>query len=167
MHLMSRKPSERLLQITRRASFGRAVRPAPEVAAPAPTPAEPIHEEAPAAAEIAVPGDGVEGSRRRSPRVAVADEVGIRRIGSFNFQARLDNVSAGGCRVELIEAYEVGDRVIARLPQLEPLGARVCWTMGATAGIEFLSGMHPAVFDSVLLRLQPAPVSSADAAPAA
>jgi hypothetical protein len=167
MHLISRKPNERLLQITRRASFGRAVRSDPEVAAPAPTPAEPIHEEAPAAAEIAVPGDGVEGSRRRSPRVAVADEVGIRRIGSFNFQARLDNVSAGGCRVELIEAYEVGDRVIARLPQLEPLGARVCWTMGATAGIEFLSGMHPAVFDSVLLRLQPAPVSSADAAPAA
>jgi hypothetical protein len=98
-------------------------------------------------------GDGVEGSRRRTRRVTVVDEVGIRRIGSFNFQARLQNVSAGGCRVELIEAYETGDHVVARFPRLEPLGARVCWSTGAIAGIEFLNGMHPAVFDSLLMRL--------------
>jgi hypothetical protein len=142
------------------------VRPAPEAPAPIiaepalPEPAltEPAREEAPAS--VAVAGDGVEGSRRRGPRVAVSDEVGIRRIGGFNFNARLDNISAGGCRVELIEAQEVGDRVIARLPRLEPLGARICWAIGATAGIEFLSGMHPAVFDSLLMRLQPAPASS-------
>lgn len=158
MNPMSRKRDERLLRITRRATFGRAVRAAPQAAAPAPTPSDPVPEEPPAAVAVAVAvaGDGVEGSRRRSPRVAVADEVGIRRIGSFNFQARMENVSAGGCRVELIDTYEIGDHVIARLPQLEPLGARVCWATGATAGIEFLSGMHPAVFDSLLTRLQPA-----------
>jgi hypothetical protein len=98
-------------------------------------------------------GDGVEGSRRRSPRVAVADEVGIRRIGSFNFQARLHDVSSGGCKVELIEQYEMGDQLVARLPKLEPLGARVRWSMGTTAGVEFLTTMHPAVFDSLLMRL--------------
>jgi hypothetical protein len=102
---------------------------------------------------VAQGGDGVEGSRRRNQRVAVTGEVGVRRIGSFNFQARMHDISAGGCRVELIEAYDVGDRVVARLPKLEPLGARVCWAMGTTAGIEFLNGMHPAVFDSLLLRL--------------
>lgn len=104
-------------------------------------------------------GDGIEGSRRRSPRVSVADEVGIRRIGSFNFQAKLQDVSSGGCRVELIEAYDVGDRVVARFPQLEPLGARVRWAMGSTAGVEFLTTIHPAVFDSLLLRLS-APTGS-------
>jgi hypothetical protein len=31
--------------------------------------------------------------------------------------------------------------------------------MGTTAGIEFLNGMHPAVFDSLLLRLS-SPTSS-------
>lgn len=105
------------------------------------------------ATEAQVGGDGVLGSRRRSRRVAVAGEVGVRRLGSFNFQAKLHDVSSGGCRVELIEAYEAGDRVVARLPKLEPLGARVCWAVGATAGIEFLNGMHPAVFDSLLMRL--------------
>jgi hypothetical protein len=98
-------------------------------------------------------GDGVEGSRRRTRRVTVADEVGVRRIGSFNFQAQLQDVSAGGCRVELIETYDVGDHIVARFPRLEPLGARVRWSMGAIAGIEFLNGMHPAVFDSLLMRL--------------
>jgi hypothetical protein len=103
--------------------------------------------------QAVVIGDGVEGSRRRSRRVSVSDDVGIRRIGSFNFQARLEDVSAGGCRVELIEAYDVGDRVVTRFPKLEPLGARVRWAKGATAGIEFLNGMHSAVFDSLVMRL--------------
>jgi len=107
----------------------------------------------------------MEGSRRRSRRVAVADEVGIRRIGSFNFQARMHDVSVGGCKVELIEAYDAGDHVVARLPKLEPLGARVRWAMGTTAGIEFLNGMHPAVFDSLLLRLSLPTSSSVETAP--
>jgi hypothetical protein len=118
------------------------------------------------AASVPDVGDGVAGSRRRSRRVSVSDEVGIRRIGSFNFQARMHNVSTGGCRVELIEAYDVGDRVVARLPKLEPLGARVCWSMGATAGIEFHNGMHPAVFDSLLLRLVAPTTSVGETAPA-
>jgi hypothetical protein len=128
------------------------VRPATEVQAPAAAPAAAKPPELPPATS-ATGGDGVEGSRRRTRRVAVADEVGIRRIGSFNFQAKLQDVSAGGCRVELIETYDVGDHIVARFPRLEPLGAKVRWSMGAIAGIEFLNGMHPAVFDSLLMRL--------------
>jgi hypothetical protein len=121
-----------------------------DIQIPANAPAEPRTVEL---SQPVVIGDGVEGSRRRSRRVSVSDDVGIRRPGSFNFQARLEDVSAGGCRVELIEAYDVGDRVVARFPKLEPLGARVCWAKGATAGIEFLNGMHSAVFDSLVMRL--------------
>ena len=149
MSLTSLTPNERLLQTRRRAIFGRAVRPSPE-------PLQPTiltEERAPVFRSSEPAGDGIQGSRRRSRRVAVSNEVGVRRIGSFNFQAQMQDVSAGGCRVELIESYEVGDHVVARLPKLEPLGARVCWSMGTTAGIEFLNGMHPAVFDSLLLRL--------------
>ncbi len=156
MYLISRKPNERLLQIRKRASFGRAIRPAPQAyAAPVPLETEAL------AATMPATGDGIEGSRRRSRRVPVADDVSVRKIGSFNFQARLQDVSTGGCRVELIEPYEVGDRVVTRFPKLEPLGARVCWAMGTTAGIEFLNGMHPAVFDSLLIRLSRPSVSKA------
>ena len=158
MYLISRKPNERLLQIRQRANFGRAIRPAPQVyAAPVPVETEALA----VAATMQATGDGIEGSRRRSRRVPVADDVSVRKIGSFNFQARLQDVSTGGCRVELIEPYEVGDRVVTRFPKLEPLGARVCWAMGATAGIEFLNGMHPAVFDSLLIRLSRPSVSKA------
>jgi hypothetical protein len=156
MGLMSDKKNERLLQ-RRRVIFGRAVRPAPNQAPALPCAAE--EQQAVLTSKALEGGDDIEGSRRRSRRISVTDDVGIRRIGSFNFQARMHDVSAGGCRVELIEAYDVGDRVVARLPKLEPLGARVCWAMGTTAGIEFLNGMHPAVFDSLLLRLS-SPTSS-------
>ena len=54
-----------------------------------------------------------------------------------------------------------GDPVIARLPQLEPLGSRVCWTEGGIAGVQFLRTIHPAVFDMLLTRL------GTDSAPAA
>jgi hypothetical protein len=154
MHVTSGKTNERLIQIRRRAIFGRAIRREMEEQTPAAAPVE----ERPTFTTCASEGDGIEGSRRRSRRVATSDEVGIRRIGSFNFNAKMHDVSTGGCRVELIEAYEAGDHVVTRLPKLEPLGARVCWAVGTTAGIEFLNAIHPAVFNSLLLRLS-APVS--------
>ena len=159
MHLTSGNTNERLLQFRRRAVFGRAIRREMEEQTPAAGPVDerPTFTRAPE-------GDGIEGSRRRSRRVAVSDEVGIRRIGSFNFNAKMHDVSTGGCRVELIEAYEAGDHVVTRLPKLEPLGARVCWAMGTTAGIEFLNNIHPAVFNSLLLRLNAA-VSATEALP--
>ena len=91
--------------------------------------------------------------RRRWNRVAPRGEVVVRRLGGFNFQVALHDLSAGGCRVELIEASEPGDSVITRLPQLEPLGATVCWAEGTTAGIRFSNAIHPAVFDMVVDRM--------------
>lgn len=91
--------------------------------------------------------------RRRFDRVAIESELTMRRIGGFNFQVALSDLSRGGCKVELVEAGETGDSVIARLPQIEPLGSRICWTEGRTSGIEFLTPLHPAVLDSLLSRM--------------
>lgn len=91
--------------------------------------------------------------RRRARRVSLNSEVTVRRIGGFNFLVALSNLSAGGCNVELIEEAEVGDSVIARFPQLEPLGSRVRWVDGRTSGIEFHNALHPAVFDVLVTRL--------------
>jgi hypothetical protein len=98
--------------------------------------------------------DAPEGAERRcTGRVALNSNIMVRRLGGFNFEVALRDVSTGGCRVELLEPPQVGDPVIARLPQLEPLGSRVCWTHGTTAGVQFLTSLHPAVFDAVLTRL--------------
>jgi len=104
-----------------------------------------------AAPEPAGNMDGDE--RRRWDRVTSGGDILIRRLGGFNFQVALEDFSAGGCRIEMIEASEPGDSIIARLPQLEPLGAEVCWAEGTTVGIRFANAIHPAVFDMVVTRL--------------
>ena len=92
--------------------------------------------------------------RRRATRSALTGpELLVRRIGGFNFQAGLKDVSTDGCRVELIEECEAGEDIIARFPQLEPLGAWVRWTQGRTCGVEFMRPIHPAVFKFLLTRL--------------
>lgn len=110
-------------------------------------------EYAPAPVAVECAGPSVEHERRCLDRVAMEDEVIVRRIGGFNFEVALRDVSAHGCQVELIEACEVGDAIITRFPQLEPLGSCVRWTQGTTTGIEFQTKIHPAVFDHLLGRL--------------
>jgi hypothetical protein len=103
---------------------------------------------------VAADNDAMVLDRRRSARIALSgSELRVRRIGGFNFQAGLKDVSTDGCRIELIEECEPGEDVIARFPQLEPLGAWVRWTLGATAGVEFMRPIHPAVFKFLLTRL--------------
>ena len=91
-------------------------------------------------------------AQRRSPRVSVSVEIGVRKAGCFNFQLAAFDVSTDGCKVELVEAVDAGERVIVRLPALEPLGADVVWVRGTHAGLRFDRPLHPAVFDQLLDR---------------
>lgn len=91
--------------------------------------------------------------RRCVDRVAVASNITIRPIGGFNHQVRIDDLSVAGCRVELVEETELGEPLIARFPQLEPLVGAVRWKHGATAGLQFSRAVHPAVLDALVARL--------------
>lgn len=91
--------------------------------------------------------------RRFYDRQEVESEVTVRKIGGFNFEVALSSISASGCRVQLLEAGEVGEPMIARFPQLEPLGSRIRWTDGCVTGVEFNNRLHPAVFDLLVSRL--------------
>ena len=145
MHLTPSVIEDRLLRIRDRAKAGsRKSVPAKVQAYLRGEPARPTTGEA--------PGESTT-ERRRSCRVSVRSEIVIRRIGGFNFQVAMTDVSSGGCRVEMIEPCEIGDSVITRLPELEPLGSRVCWREGAVTGMEFLTPFHPAVFDALVARL--------------
>lgn len=86
-------------------------------------------------------------------RLAVAIEVSVRKAGGFNFQLRAFDISPGGCKVELVEAVDPSERVIVRLPAIEPLGAEVAWVSGNKAGLRFERALHPAVFDHFVGRL--------------
>ncbi len=91
--------------------------------------------------------------RRDCPRVAVASTISVRPLGAFNYQVRLHDVSVAGCRVELIEEAEIGEALIARFPQLEPLAGAIRWKGGSSAGLQFSRRMHPAVLDALVTRL--------------
>jgi hypothetical protein len=113
---------------------------------------------------IAAPAAAVEteveerpGERRRSARFSTGSQIHARRIPGVNFEVPLDNVSSGGCKLEMLEDCEEGEDVIARFPDLEPLGGRIRWTMGPTIGLQFTRPIHPAVFGSLLQRLSEQP----------
>ena len=93
-----------------------------------------------------------EDCRRQGSRIATDAEFAVKRLGGFGFQLQSRNVSAGGCRVELIEMVDRGERVIVRLPALEPLAAEVAWVDGANAGLHFQRPLHSAVFDQLIDR---------------
>lgn len=103
---------------------------------------------------VDLPGDPVNSAeRRRCRRTSLTSDVMIRRVGGFNLTLQMRDISTGGCKVDLVDPYEVGDPAITRLPQLEPLGSRICWVNGAAAGVQFLTTLHPAVFNALLERL--------------
>jgi hypothetical protein len=91
--------------------------------------------------------------RRCSERVPAAGEISLRKTGSLAFEVPLGDVSTHGCKVELVEAIHLNDRVVARFPGLEPFGGRVAWVDSRCAGVHFDRSMHPAVFDLLLSRL--------------
>ena len=153
MHMTDRAAERRLLRVRGRARAGSEKLVPPAVQAY--LKGEPIAAEPPAA-----PPPGTE-ERRRCSRVSLKSEALVRRVGGFNFEVALQDISPRGCRVEMLEPSEVGDALIARFPQLEPLGSKVCWAEGTTTGMQFLSGIHPAVFDMLLNRLSEDAVAAA------
>lgn len=145
MHMTDNSAERRLLRVTDRARESSDKRLSRKVEAY--LKGEPMNSSSAASR----PCDGEE--RRQFNRLAITSEVLVRRIGGFNFQVPLKDVSTAGCRVEMLEPCELEDSVIARFPQLEPLGSRVCWTQGTTTGLQFQTSIHPAVLDMLLTRL--------------
>src|SRR5882724_4235967 len=91
--------------------------------------------------------------RRGCARTDVDSTIVVRPIGGFNNRVPLSDVSIAGCRVELLEPAELGESLITRFPELEPLVGELRWSEGATAGLRFTKHMHPAVLDALINRL--------------
>ncbi|MBU6265926.1 MAG: PilZ domain-containing protein [Sphingomonadales bacterium] len=81
----------------------------------------------------------------------VAWDLPIRyRQGSKRVSLMLHNLTPRGARVEGLESMQVGDMAMVQLPTLAPKAARVVWTRGDSAGIEFERPLHPDVFESIV-----------------
>jgi hypothetical protein len=91
---------------------------------------------------------------RRTERVGLEAEVAMRRIGNVKYCVRLFDVSPNGCKVELVDRPRTREHVLVKMPGLETLDAEVCWVDGFTAGLQFETAIHPAVFDLLVERLK-------------
>ncbi|MEO8456085.1 MAG: PilZ domain-containing protein [Sphingomicrobium sp.] len=91
---------------------------------------------------------------RGNLRAETTAEVTMRRLGHANFKVRVFDLSAKGCKVELIERPNEREHVLVKFEALEVLEAEVCWIAGKTAGLRFERPIHPAVFDLLVERLR-------------
>jgi len=80
-----------------------------------------------------------------------------RQLGDFKIQVR--NVSARGFMVEGEIAFDPGERIQLRLPTIGEIEAYLVWRHGGRLGFQFERIIRPADFATLLLALNPKPIS--------
>ena len=60
----------------------------------------------------------------------------FRRSGSHGYRVQVFDLSANGCKVELIERPAIGERVWIKFDHLQAIEAEVRWVEGHTGGLE-------------------------------
>jgi hypothetical protein len=91
---------------------------------------------------------------RISSRFAITADVSLRRRGMATYGVRVVDLSAEGCKVELVERPRGGESMTIKFEGLESMDAEVCWIEGFQAGLRFQRPIHPAVFELLLTRLR-------------
>ncbi len=89
---------------------------------------------------------------RKSSRLAVDMNAGLRQRGASGVSVRVVDLSAHGFRVASHLELPIGTDVWLRLPGLEPYHATVAWQEGHFIGCAFERPLHPAVVDMIVRR---------------
>lgn len=92
--------------------------------------------------------------QRKGLRVSIEAMVKLRRRGRHNFMVQVFDLSIEGCKLEFLEAPQLGETVWLKFEGLEGLEATVRWVDANIAGVEFVRPLHPAVFDLLVHRLR-------------
>ena len=90
-------------------------------------------------------------SRRAGPRVELDAAVRLRGASQGAVDARIFNLSAGGCGLSLKGGmFGAGDLVTVKIAGVEHWPGTVQWCIGEEAGIAFDRPFYPAVFDAIV-----------------
>ena len=76
------------------------------------------------------------GFRSRPPRLQIACKASV-RVGKLYYSVDVHDISLGGMKVEPIEEYCVGKKVIVVVESLRPIKGEVRWYSDRKAGIVF------------------------------
>jgi hypothetical protein len=85
------------------------------------------------------------GFRARPPRLQIPCKASV-RVGKLYYSVDVHDISLGGMKVEPIEEYCVGKKVIVVVESLRPIKGEVRWYADRRAGIVF---DHPLDFDEL------------------
>ena len=85
------------------------------------------------------------GFRARPPRLQIPCKASV-RVGKLYYSVDVHDISMGGMKVEPIEEYCVGKKVIVVVESLRPIKGEVRWYSDRRAGIVF---DHPLDFDEL------------------
>ncbi|MEJ2410416.1 MAG: PilZ domain-containing protein [Novosphingobium sp.] len=94
-----------------------------------------------------------EGGRRRaqdSQRVGVAILCEVRQGTRPWKMARLEDLSPGGFRIAWLPDARPEIPLRIRIPGIQLLTARICWSRESAVGCEFAEALHVAVFDHII-----------------
>lgn len=89
---------------------------------------------------------------RKVERVPLQTELVVRQAGRRARVLEVSDFSRFGCCLTFEDVPSEGEWVWVALPGLSPVEARVRWTEGRRAGVEFIHPVHDAVFDLLLVR---------------
>ncbi|MDE2434983.1 MAG: PilZ domain-containing protein [Sphingomonadales bacterium] len=72
-------------------------------------------------------------------------------------EVRVLDLSIAGCMIarEAL-SFELGGRVLVRLPGLEYMPSKVLWVENGLVGIEFERDLHDAVYENLIRTIRPA-----------
>jgi hypothetical protein len=87
--------------------------------------------------------------QRQSARRLVNFAAALREEGAKSTQARVTDLSEGGCRLRCDEPVEAGSEIWVKLPGLEAKRARLVWVEGENAGCEFETPLYQSEIDAL------------------
>jgi hypothetical protein len=96
---------------------------------------------------------GREHCPRQIERTGVAGEVSVRRPGRPPYRVKAFDASRFGCKCEFVERPSIGEHLWIKFDGLESLDSEVRWVEDSAVGLNFITPLHPAVFDLLLQRL--------------
>lgn len=94
-------------------------------------------------------------SSRASQRAALCIRCEVRQ-GTRPWQmVVLEDLSAKGFRISGLAHADPAKPLSIRLPRMQLLTARLCWTAGPVVGCEFSAPLHIAVFEHLVRQARP------------
>lgn len=95
-------------------------------------------------------------ARRRMPRATV-ERDGTLRMESLVYPVTLFDISPAGARIRGARPIATQGPASLRLPELEPIGCRICWINGEDAGLKFNAPLEMRALEEWIGQLQREP----------